>query len=133
MAKGIYILMIFVLGFALTPSVAMACGSKSEKCCCCKKGVSGGHSTKKSETKHPKKQSCCEKAQSDSEDKGDCGGNCGDKSCKCPTSNVSSALLFLLEISYVNFDFSTEKQKSVHTETHLSSGFYSIWSPPNIG
>ena len=124
MAKSIYILLIFILGFALTPSVAMACGSKSEKCCCCKK--------EKSEPKHTKKQSCCKKDQSHSEDKSDCGGNCGDKSCKCPTSNFSLILPVLFEISYTNFDFSTEKQKFFPTETHLSSGFYSIWTPPNI-
>ena len=124
MTKSIYILLIFVLGFALTPSVALACGSKSEKCCCCKK--------EKSDTKHSKKQSCCKKEQSRSENKGDCDGKCGDKSCQCPPFDLGFSLPVLVEINHNNFYFSTEKQESYHTETHLSSGFYSIWSPPNI-
>ena len=124
MAIRIYILSFFILGFALISSAASACGSKPERRCCCKK--------EKSDTKQSKKQSCCKKEQSHSENKDDCGGKCGDESCQCPTLDLSFSLPVLVEMNHSSFYFSTEKQKSYHTETHLSSGFYSIWSPPNI-
>ncbi len=122
MTKKSFILLIFILGFALTPSVTFACGSKTEKSCYKKE------TSKKSDT-----QDCCKKANQHATDKDDCGGKCGDKSCHCPAFPFSLITSLLHENANKNFGFLDEKQKFSHIETYLSSGFYSIWTPPNIG
>lgn len=121
MIKKFYILLIFILGFFLTPSMTFACGSKTEKSCCEKK------ISKKSDTKD-----CCKKNKQEPNDKDDCGGKCGSKSCHCPAFHFSIITSFSQENSNNTFSLSEEKQKISYLETYLSSGFYSIWTPPNI-
>ena len=117
MIKKLYILLFFVLGFSIMPNIVSACGSETEETCCKKENTSD----------------CCKKDNSDSNEEDDCGGNCGDKSCYCPTIHFN----FITSIFQINinkiFAFFEEKQQLTPTETYISSGFYSIWSPPNIG
>lgn len=122
MTKRIYILLTIIFGFALTPSVTFACGSKTEKSCCKKEN------SKKSETKD-----CCKKDNQHSNDKDDCGRECGDNSCHCPAFYFSLTTSLFQESANINFDFLDEKQNFFHIETYLPSGFHSIWTPPNIG
>ena len=124
MTKKIYIILICIFGFIFTPTVILACGSKpeSEKSCC-----------KKENKKETDTKDCCKNKKHHSQDKDDCGGKCSDKSCQCPTSNFSLTLPFYSENNNSVFYFSDEKHKFCHVEMHLSSGFYSIWIPPNIG
>ena len=123
MSRRIYIFLIFILGCALLPSTALACGAGSEKCC------GKDQTAQKSDTKN-----CCKK-NNQSKGKDECGGKCGGKSCQCQCQISSFSLMssFGFEISSFAFDFSDEKQKFCHVATYLSSGFYSIWTPPNIG
>lgn len=122
MTKKIYILLILIFGFALTPNITFACGTNSEKSCC-----------KKENAKKSDKKDCCKKNKNHSNDKDDCGGKCGDKTCHCPAPNCGLSIPAIFEISKNNYDFSDDKQKFHHFQLYLSSGYYSIWTPPNIG
>ncbi len=127
MTKKFYILLIMLtLGFLATPMQTYACGTnseKAEKSCC-----------KKEKTNKTEKKDCC-KNHNSKEHKNDdgCGGKCNHSSCSCPTFNFAFALPFVAEITNNNFAISSKKQKFFHNETYLSSGFLSIWTPPNIG
>ena len=120
MIKKIYILLIFIIGFALTPNLASACSAKAEKVCC-----------KKEKTKKIDSKNCCKKAKQQSNDKEVCDGKCGDKSCHCPTIDSSFIIPLFFQINN-DFYFSNENQKLSYVKTYVSSGFYNIWSPPNI-
>ena len=130
--------LVLILGFATAPSITLACGLKSEKHCCCKNETSGRQSAERHHAgQHPEKKSdkkdCCKKSKHNSEDKdGGCAGKCGDKSCHCPAFNYSLILPVYFEVGNPTFDFLDEKQNFYYLEIYLSSGFYSIWSPPNI-
>jgi hypothetical protein len=123
MTKKVYIFLIFIFGFVLTPNVSFACGTKSEKSCC-----------KKENSKKAEIKDCCKKDNQNSKGKTSCDGSCGDKSCHCPPVfhfNFISASNQQSESRII--PTSDEKQKFSHIETYLSAGFYSIWTPPNIG
>ncbi len=122
MTKRLYILFVFILGFAVAPSVAVACGSGSEKCCCTSK------TAQKADAKD-----CCKKNANQPKEKDDCGGKCSDKSCHCPTVSYSLMSAFYFEMSHFSFHFSGEKHNFCRLEIYPSAGFYSIWTPPNIG
>jgi len=126
-----------VLGFIINPGDAFACGSKTDKSFCkmssskkekTKKSCCSKLSSKKSETK-----SCCKKDASKPDQEESCGGTCGDKSCKCVVMSISFTLPSEYRIALLNNRVTTQKQKFSDIETYLSSGFYFIWSPPNIG
>ncbi len=126
MTKKFYILLIILtLGIILTPSHTYACGTKSaktEKSCC-----------KKQKTEKTEKKKCCSKDTPNNEkDQNGCDGKCGHSSCSCPTNCFSLAIPFFVELNTNNFGFDTQKQKFYDLETYLSSGFLSIWTPPNI-
>ena len=127
MTKKIYILLIIMLGVALIPSDTFACGSKSGKSCCKTENVES-HSTKKSAAK-----ACCSKGKKGIKDNESCGGKCGDKSCQCPVFNYSPLVPSFHSLEIKNHFFPTDKQNLTYLETNISSGFYSIWTPPNIG
>ena len=122
MTKRIYILLIFILGFALSPIATFACSSNNETSCCNKEN------SKKSNI-----QDCCKKDKQHSNDKDDCSGSCRDKSCNCPAFHFSLVTLLVQENVNKNFDSSNEKQKPYQIKTYFCSGFHSIWIPPNIG
>ncbi len=122
--KRVQLLLLFVaIAFFMIPALAVACEMKSEKPCC----------TKEISSKSDKKE-CCEKT-SDSKNKslyGNCNGKCGHSNCV--TSSVQfSAVFFEIKFKNNNFDFSEKEQNYIHSETNLSSGFYSIWLIPKIG
>jgi hypothetical protein len=111
---------IFLFGFFLMPIQAEACGMKSEK----KK-----HTTEKSQTKST--DDCCG-SQSDKKGKEGCNDKCSHSNCRCVTviSILSSEKWNEIEVDCFNFS-SKEESFYLHT-ANLSSGFYTIWSPPKI-
>jgi hypothetical protein len=124
MTKKFHIVLVMVvMGFFLTPALTYACGMKSEKSCCNKEISSKGD-----------KKDCCKK-DNDSKDKshdGGCNGKCGHSNCT--TSSVQFSLAFFeIKFKNNNFDFSEKEQNYIHSETNLSSGFFSIWLIPKIG
>lgn len=126
MTKKFHILLIVLtLGIFLTPRQTYACGTnsaKAEKSCC-----------KKEKKATAEKKDCCKNHNSKKHQNDDgCGGKCNHSSCQCPTFNFAFTLPFVAELTKNNFEFSSKKQKFYHNETYLSSGFLSIWTPPNI-
>ena len=104
------------------PSIVKACGQKAINNCC-----------KKQSTNKLLNKKCCAKYKSQSsKDKNDCNGNCGSKTCHCPTYNFNLSLPQYLEIGSTSLKFFTKKVKFTYVDIHLSAGFYTIWSPPNI-
>ena len=109
MSKKFYILLLVVLGFFMMPSVAFACGTKTEQKNCCKK----------------------ENTSNESSHDG-CNGACKDLSCNSSTVYMGLTSLFHTELNSQLFSFSTEKQNYYYSEIFISSGFRSIWLPPKI-
>ena len=122
MTRKIYIFLMIMLSVAVMPSMTYACGSKSEKACC-----------KKETYKESDTNSCCKKDKQHSSNKDDCGGKCGDKSCHCPVFNFTSIVPFSPELELKKHFSHTKKQNLSYKEIHFSTGYYSIWTPPNIG
>lgn len=117
------VLLMVVMGFFLTPGSVYACEMKSEKSCCSKEASSKGD-----------KKDCCKKdndSKNKSQDSG-CNGKCGH--VNCTTSSVQFSLAFFeIKFRNNNFVFSKKEQNYIHSETNLSSGFFSIWLIPKIG
>ena len=120
MIRTIYILLIAIFGFALIPNTATACVVKTEKSCC------------KKEKTDASEKDCCKKSDAHSKDKADCSGKCGEKSCLPSNFHFSVLTTIYQENNFELFNSSAQKQKFSCIKTDLSSGFYSIWTPPNI-
>jgi hypothetical protein len=120
MTKKFYIMLLVVLGFFMTPSIAFACGTKSEKACCKKEAAS-----------QTEKTACCNKEKKSKSHEG-CNGGC--KHVSCTSSVVSLALSspFSVALNSQLFSFSPEKQNYYYSEIFISSDFRSIWLPPKI-
>jgi hypothetical protein len=103
------------------PSSAYACGTKPEKYCC-KKEIAG----------KTEKKDCCEKNKQSNDKQKGCSGKCGHSNCTTSTAQVSLIASNEIEFKVTLFAFAAKKQKFYHNETHISSGFYSVWSPPKI-
>ena len=112
--------LILAVGFFLLPNLNYACGTNAKKPCCEKV-----NSSKKS------KKECCngddKKGQNNN-----CNGKCGH--ANCTTSSTISSIISFNEILFKNicFGYSTQKPKFYNSKTFISSGFTSVWSPPNI-
>ncbi len=78
--------------------------------------------------KNEKKSCCNEKEKS----KKECSGKCGHSNCTTSTAQVSLIAFNEIEFKANLFDFADKKPKNYHNETNISSGFYSVWSPPKI-
>lgn len=111
-----------MFGFFMTPSVAFACKTKSEKACC-----------KKDTTLETKKAECCNKEKSAKKENHEgCSGACKSVSCGCPVIHLGLASLFYSDLNNKIFRFSSEKQNYYFSEIIISSDFRSVWLPPKI-
>ena len=110
---------IAVFGLFLMPENAFAF-AKNETMSCCK-------------TKPTLEKSCCGKTKSSEKESG-CNGKCNKNSC---TVNSGVAFVFLAPAAVSAFDLIwnsvSKKETFTYPETSILSGFYFIWSPPNIG
>lgn len=111
---------ILTLGFFLLPKVNYACTTKSEKSCC-----------KKQEQAKSEKKDCCKNKKSTKNN--NCGGKCGHSNCTTPVINLTILLQNHIEFKIDNYSISLEKHKINYTQIHPTSGYVTIWSPPNIG
>jgi hypothetical protein len=122
MSKKFYIVLLVMLGFFMTPSVAFACGAKTEKACC-----------KKESSSKKNKKECCKKEQSSKKESHEgCSGACKDVTCSSSAVYIGMTSLFYTELNNQLFSFSTEKQNYYYSEIFISSDFRSIWLPPKI-
>jgi len=106
--------------------VSYACGTKSgktEKSCC-----------EKNKSDKTDKKDCCKNRHSKNNNNNDgCEGKCKDASCSCPTVHFAFNLPCPTEISLKKRFAESKKIKFYDNDPCLSDGFYSIWTPPNIG
>ena len=108
--------LLFLLGLFLMHVASFACGSTS----CCKKEQAAVS------------KSCCKKEITSKKNSG-CNKKCKHPSCRCTISIFNLTLPNSPEIPINHFDFSAIQPKFFFVGANLSSGFYTIWSPPNIG
>ena len=122
MSRKFYILLLVMLGFFLMPSVAFACGTKTEKACC-----------KKESSSETEQKDCCKKEKKSNESSHDgCNGACKNISCGSSAIHLGLTSIFNTELNKQIFSFSTEKQNYYYSEIFISSHFRSIWLPPKI-
>ncbi|MDI1235749.1 MAG: hypothetical protein PSX81_15840 [bacterium] len=122
MRRFLNILTLFMIAFFLMPNTTFASNSAIVKSCC-----------QKEDSKAVEGKNCCKNHNHLSNEKKDCNGQCGDKSCHCTAFHFSGMTLVFQENIILGFDFPIQNKQSFHSETYLSSGFYAIWLPPNIG
>lgn len=123
MTRLIYIALLTLTGFLLTPTDTYACGAKSEK--------TENTCSKQSDTEKENKD-CCNTGTEHCDKHGKhCEGKCGNPDCHCPTIctnfTVSAFAQFLMTKVILS------KLKFFYQEAFYSSGFTSIWLPPKIG
>lgn len=119
--KKVYIIVLIILGFLVMPTATFACGGHPEKNSCSKKTSATSE-----------KMDCCKKeGHSKNKNSEGCNGNCGHSNCVTASVQFSIAF-FEIKFKNNNFDFSEKNQNYFHSETNLSSGFYSIWLIPKI-
>ena len=118
----IYILFVLIIGIVVAPSNSFACSTKTEKA-----------SVKKMCAKEVKDSECLKNCKHNLKDKQACPGKCGEKSCKCPTINMGSAIAIFPQTDKNIFYLFANKGEAPNHKTNLFSGFYDIWTPPNIG
>ncbi len=119
--KKVYFILIILLGFLLMPNLSFACNETPKKSSCKTEVKSGNCKVK-----------CCQKKSKNKSDKC-CGGKCGKTTCQIQTVSFVAVFPNLSEIKNKNFLISTSKPIFYDHETNIADGFYSIWSPPNIG
>jgi hypothetical protein len=113
-------MLLVMLGFFMIPSIAFACGTKSEKACCKKEAAS-----------QTKKMACCNKEKNSKSQEG-CNGGCKHVSCTNFVVNLALSSPIYVTVNSQLFSFSSEKQNYYYSEIFISSDFRSIWLPPKI-
>lgn len=78
------------------------------------------------------KKDCCQNDK-DSKETSGCNGKCKSAGCSTSVASINIILLNTADYSVVNFFRTSKKVTFAFNETHISSGFHSIWTPPNIG
>jgi hypothetical protein len=123
MTRFIYIALLSLIGFFLTPTETYACGSKSENI--------ENNCSKQSDTEAEKKECCDTKKGQCSKHGKDCDGKCGNPACHCPTNCTNFTIPFFDGFSGITII--VNKPNFYYQDTYYSSGFLSIWQPPKIG
>ena len=110
-----------LIGFLMMTNATFACGKTANKTSCTSKtNVSCC------------KMKCCQKKSKTSSDKG-CEGKCGKSNCQIQTISLVTILPELVNFQVNYFLVLTSIQAFYTSNQNPDSGFYSIWSPPNIG
>ncbi len=119
--KKSYIIILVLIGFVVMPNATFGCEMSSKKTSC---------NTEKEFDNC--KMKCCQKKSKDKSDKG-CDGKCGKSTCQIQSISFGAILPNLTDFKINNMLVFTSKQVFYKSETNISSGFFFIWSPPNIG
>jgi hypothetical protein len=121
-----------LFGSFLLPKQMLARKKKTESIevekSCCKKTLEE-KSKESPENNTTEKKSCCEKTSKNVK-KETCKGECNDCSCENTCSNIALMLPFATEIEKLAFFIIPSNY--FETKSYLSTGFISIWTPPNI-
>lgn len=114
MNNKIQILLLLMVFFLMTTN-SFACGSSS---CCTKDNIE-------------KVSSCCKKESHSKKEEG-CNKKCKHPSCRCTISVFNLFIPNYSEIQINPSDFSKGAMSFFFVVTNISSGYYFIWTPPNI-
>ncbi|MFB0908129.1 MAG: hypothetical protein QMB03_07595 [Spirosomataceae bacterium] len=129
MKKKAYVLLVLLLGIFIIPETVSACQKMSEEITeSCEIDNSGN-----GEKQITCEKECCKKDDSEkaSEQKHDCDGSC-QGNCHQVVTHFNFALpTSTADIKY-NADLFFRKDNFCFLRTQISSGFYFIWTPPNI-
>jgi hypothetical protein len=133
MIKKINILLFIMIGFIMTPNIAVVCGSSCNKVKIIKTEAKVCCDSKKESQQNKTEKGCCDNGKHDKKDQS-CGGKCKHPSCKCvaPVLNILLSSFSGLKPNN-NFALYTDKKSFTFKESTTLSGFYFIWTPPNIG
>ena len=129
MSTKIYILILVTIGFVMIPSISFACGSG----CGTKKTEPKESCNSDKHSKHQAAKNGCCSTENQSKDSKGCSGKCKHNSCHCTAPVLSLILPSFSELTINHFDFSHKKKSFTFEKSNVSSGFYYIWTPPNIG
>ena len=129
MSSKIYILILVTIGFFMIPSNSFACSSG----CGTKKTEPKESCNSDKHSKHQAAENGCCSNENQSKRSNGCGGKCKHNSCHCTAPVLSLILPSFSELTINHFDFSHKKMSFTFKESNISSGFYYIWTPPNIG
>ena len=113
---------ILIIGVATAPVNTFACSPKTEK-----------SSDKQTRVKKDNNSTCSKNCKHKPKDQKDCPGKCGENACKCPTLTHSSVIAIFPQTDKKIFYLSVDRAELSNYKTYPLSGFYFIWSPPNIG
>lgn len=121
----ISIILLFCVGFFLTPNQSYACSKKTAK------AEQSGCARKQSGK--PEQQACC-KTNSCKKDNqhGDCSDQCKHNSCRCGASVSSISLPASIDLKTTNHFAELKKQKFGFRQAYYPTGFFPIWLPPKI-
>ena len=129
MRAKIYILILVIIGFLMIPGSSFACGSG----CGAKKTESKEScNSVKPYKQQSAKKSCCSNVDQSKQGNG-CSGKCKHNACHCTAPVLGLIQPSFSELTINYFDFSNEKKSFTFEKSNVSSGFYYIWTPPNIG
>lgn len=120
-----FLLLIFMLGFIAKPFEVYACGTDSKKL---ESNVNKGCCSKKSKY-------CCAESSKKEENKKekDCEGKCSKISCRVQVNNYVPNASICMQLIKESKAFDIQTNNFQYQEITISTGFFSIWSPPNIG
>ena len=110
-----------LIGFLMITNFTFACGKIASKTSCSIKS-----------TVSCCKMKCCQKKSKTNSDKR-CEGKCGKSNCQIQTISLVTILPEQTTLTINHFLVLTLKQVFYTSNQNPDSGFYSIWSPPNIG
>lgn len=112
MSNKLYIILILIFGFILTPKLSYACSLKVEQ------------TTEKD---------CCKKENKISLEHEKCDGSCDNNSCNCTPFQFNFYSIIPQEIKSIIFNINNIDRKKNYQEHFICSGYHSIWQPPKIG
>ncbi len=120
-----FLFLIFILSFIAKPVELYACGSDSKKlksnaaksCCSKKSKCCSAESSKKDDNKKEK----------------DCEGKCGKITCRVQLTNFVPNAPISIHLVEESKAFEIQTNNFQYQEITISTGFFSIWTPPNIG
>lgn len=131
MKRNIYVLLTLLLGTFVFPNATSACEKMLEESA----NACEIDETKDSEKPNTCEKDCCKKGDGSkkvTEQKHDCDGSC-QGNCHQVLTHFNFALPTSVSDILHSFDFFLRKDNFYTLKTQTSSGFYFIWTPPNIG
>jgi hypothetical protein len=119
--KKNHIIVVVFLCFFMRSLTVVACGSTSSKKC-----------EHKEISAKQTKNGCCDTNPNNKQQK-ECNGKCGHPTCNVPSVQIAIVVLSTIQLNHKGILVSVKKEKFYDRKFNVTSGFFYIWLPPNIG